>query len=101
MNFGKIKEHIRKIIADRLASSQVFTQDEYLHAVVNEVVMPDIVGRYDWFWKEVMETTPLPVGTYQILFPESVQDLRALILMTGSLGTTLPLKYMPTKEFFE
>lgn len=101
MNFGDLKLHVRKAIADRLSNNAVLSQDDFLIAAFNDMVIPRLVGIRPWFFKEFTETTPLYAGHYQMQFPEDLQDLHQLTLITGDRGTTYVLPYFPMRNFFE
>lgn len=101
MNFGDLKLHVRKAIADRLTSNQVMSQDDFLIAAFNDVIIPRLVGMRPWFFKEFTETSPLRMGVYQLQFPSDLQNLHHLSLITGDRGTTYVLPYVPMRNFFE
>lgn len=101
MNFGELKTLVRKITGDRLASNQVMDQDVFLGVAFNDVIIPEMNGRHDWFFKESMVTTLVPAATYVIQMPSNLENVGVLILHTGAIGTTRPLTHMPQRAFFE
>lgn len=101
MTFREIKDLIRKITADRMSSNQVLTQEVFLGGIVNDAVIPDLVGRRDWSWKERMETASLSINTFKIQMLTTLQDIKLLILHTGVQGTTRELKYKTPPVFFK
>lgn len=101
MNYGDMKTRVKKLIGNRLGSNQVMTQDEWLETVFNDFIIPDFVGRHDWYFKETMLTGQQALGTYVFDVPDVIEDISLLILMTGSIGTTRPMEYMTQKEFFD
>jgi len=100
VNLADLKKQVRKIIGDRLAGDQVFTQDVYITSVLNEASIPELVGAHDWTWKEHVQTAPLGTGTFKIQMPSQIKDVRLAILMTGARGTTRPLDHKFPANFF-
>jgi hypothetical protein len=101
VTFRELKDQIRKFSGDRLPGSQVMTQDAFLGAIINDAVIPDLVGRHDWSWKESVETASFSAGDFRIQMPSTLQDVKVLILHTGSIGTTRRLEHMTPLKFFE
>ena len=100
MTYLEMKNLVRKLTADRLSSNQVMDQDTFLGIAFNEVIIPDFVGRHNWFFKETMVTASLPQSTYVLQMPDTLQNIELFILHTGALGTTKPLTYQTPKNFF-
>jgi hypothetical protein len=100
MNLGDMKLLVKKLTSNRLASSQIIDQDTFLGLVFNEMTIPDFVGRHDWFFKEIMETSQMPALTYVLQFPTTLQDISVVILDTMVYGTTKTLDYIDQSSFY-
>jgi len=100
LTFEEIKELTRKCFGDRLSSNQIFTQDEFLSFIVNDMTIPDLVGRENWTWKYKVITGQVLAGKYVIEYPSDVQDIALVIWLTGNLGTTYVIPFKPSNEFF-
>jgi len=101
VNLADIILLTRKLTNDRLASGQMMSQEDFLRTLLNETVVPDFVGRKKWFFKNQVATSQAPLGTHILQFPQSLQDVKLLILHTGTQGTTKKLTRMPMVEFFD
>jgi hypothetical protein len=99
VNLGDIILLARKFSNDRLASGQLMSQEDFLRIILNESVVPDFVGRKDWFFKEQLVTTQILTDTYVLQMPKTLQDVAVLILHTGELGTTKKLTFKDYGEF--
>src|SRR5262245_51800842 len=96
----EIKSHIRKFIGDRLSSNQIFTQDEYLTSVVNDMVIPDLVGRHPWSWKYTMETGVIAANKWKFQLPATYQNLALLVFHSGDIANTYKILYRDPQTFF-
>jgi len=100
VTFLELKTHVRKFTGDRLASNQIQSQDIVLGTLINEIVVPDLVGRHDWFFKQAMETSPLAINTYTFQMPPTLQGIELLILLAGTLSVTGEIIHRQPTTFF-
>jgi len=101
MNLGDMIRFVRKITKDRLASDRIIPQEEYIPMVINESIIPDFIGRKNWFFKTQVVTSQAPRGTYILQMPQNLQNVKLVIMHTGDLGTTQKLTYMRPADFFD
>jgi hypothetical protein len=101
IELGELKQFTRKFMGDRLSSNAIFSQDEYLTAVFNDMVIPDIVGRYPWSWKYIMESGVIGQGKWKFQMPATYQDIALLILHSGEVSNTYKMGYKNPQRFFE
>jgi hypothetical protein len=101
LTFEQIKDLVRKNFGDRLSSNQIFSQDEFLGFVVNDMTIPDLVGRNNWTWKYLVITGQVQANVVTMQYPDDMQDLGLIIWLTGNLSTTYKLLYKTPQQFFE
>lgn len=107
MTGNRAIEHVRQNIADKLGGDAVIPQNTLLQEVLNHYVLPNLVTMHDWSWKYDYLDQVLPSGTWKFvpdfttLLNTVFDDLYAIVLMTGSLGTTWRIPQRNWKWFLD
>lgn len=101
LTLDQMRALIRKNIGDRLSSNTIITQDDYLAYCINDMTVPDLVGRHDWTWKYSVQTGQIDANQYVMRYPNTIQDIAVVLYLTGNLTTTKKLDFKTPLKFFE
>lgn len=108
MTLSQAIDHVRQNIAEKLSGDAVIAQTAFLTDAINLFVLPDLVSSHDWSWKYDYVDQALASGTHTFTPNITslgagilIDDLYAIILRTGSLGTSKRIRQRGLKWFLD